>query len=154
MAVDFERIQCGLFDHLKSVIGSEIKLATRREITFDDVSKENLPAMMLLVEDSRGVRHSGCATIWELKASLTFYVLPPTDKKLSVEPLLHKLLALTDKGLARQPNDTGPGDDPGTTLAGLVFECWRSEHVFHPVMQEGPAGLSCTIQMKVNDQFP
>lgn len=154
MPVDFEKIQCALFERLKSALGQEIRLATRREITFADPNNEQRPAMMLLVEDTRGIRHPGCATIWELRSSLTLFVTPPIDTKLSVEPILHKLLLLADKALARQPNELGPDDDPGTTLGGLVYECWRSEHAFHPVNQQGPAALSCSIQMKVNDQFP
>lgn len=151
MALDVEPIQAALEARLISILGSKILFHTRQDVVFDDIPKIKQPAMRLLHEGGTGHRAPGCSTMWTLHSVVTFFVRDPTDKKQTAEPQLHELLRLLDTALARQPNEPFSEDDPGTTLGGLVFECWRSEYQHHHGMQQGQSAVSCTIEMKRNE---
>lgn len=150
--VDFEEIQAALFERLKSKLGTSIAFSTRRELTFADVAKEKMPAMILLAREAMGQRGENEPTIWTLHAEVQFYIKGPnqSDKAATPETQLHALLRQAKNALRRQDNEFN-GDDLSTTLGVPVDRCWVHSHVIEHGLNEGPAGIAANIEMTVHE---
>lgn len=153
---DFESVQAALYDRLKAyLVPAGIKFTARKFLDFDKVPAQ--PAMLVVALRGTGTRQLGALTKWTKHVAVVFYAKTTDDSKTTIETQFNGYLKLIDGdddskalgALQRQPNELGPEDDPGTSLDGKVFRCWRTnEQIFHGSDEvKGQAVLVLEIEM-------
>lgn len=151
MAFDFEQLHSILFGRLTSAVGSELKLTTRQELTFADVPIERQPAMIVLAGPATARRGQHEPTIWTVHAHVLLYVRQPTDRKLTAETTLFRILGLIDGALALQPGEFN-STDLGTNLGlASVDRVQRTEHLPFDGMNTGQAAFGLTIEIEAHE---
>lgn len=148
-AVDPEAIHAALFARLSGIASlTSNSFKARRYVTWDSVSQQNQPALLVCSHTATADRELGLPTRWTFVAEAVFYVRDPNDKALTVETTLHTILQQVDAKLAKQSGEFQPDDNPDTTL-GLpyVFRCFRRDHAVHHAIDAGQAALSMFIEI-------
>lgn len=142
-----EQIQAALFARLKGSI-TGLKTSTRRYLDFAKLAQTQQPALSVYAFEGRGGRAPPMPTKWKQHAMIVFYVRIPTDPAATVESALFDLIEQAENALDRQPGETGMGDDYGTTLGGLVWQCLLSDwHFHHEGLGAGQAAASASVEM-------
>lgn len=147
MALDLEAVQAALYARLVAQVTS-LKFTSRRFLDYDAPAlQDRQPAMLVVAEHGSGHRQLAERTVWTMRATVIFYARTPNDKTQTVETALFGLMKQVDAALQRQAVEISPDDDPGTTLAGLVHRCFRSDYMIHHGAEAGQGIATMTIEM-------
>jgi hypothetical protein len=146
MALDQEAVYSALYDRLRSQV-SGLKFTSRRDLAFSQIAQAQQPAMIVIAQDGTGNRQFAVPTIWTMRAKVIFFARQPTDPTLTVESTLNGLIKKLDAALQRQVGEVSQDDDPGTTLGGLVFRCYRSDYTFHTGDDDDQAAAAMIVEM-------
>lgn len=114
LIVNREQAFVALFEKLKTI--PTLKLCTRRLKHWQDVPKEDQPALFMQVADEEKRIVDGKPARYVLGANLWVYVNTDGDE---VGPLLNPVLDVIERAL--EPLD---GADRRQTLGGIVHHCW------------------------------
>lgn len=116
ISVPREKVFEALWEKLQGLQG--IVTFSRRLRHWEDVSKDEQPALFLAAAGQTGVQVRNLPPVWTLKATLHLYVHGAADPSVSPSTRLNELLDAIEAAIAV------PEGEPAQTLGGLVQHAW------------------------------
>lgn len=128
MSVAREAAFAALYTRIKTVTG--VKKFSRRMVTWDKLSKGEMPAVVVVAEACDRSESNGLPPMWTLRATI-YVVTPPNPSGDGAETALLTVVDAIDAALDRRATEQAPHyvGQSETTLVGAVFKAWISGEI-------------------------
>jgi len=155
MALDREPIYAALFARLQANVPGFVTMS-RRLKTWDDISRDEQPALYLATGDQTPVNRLGVPPTWMLEAFVYMYFRLDEPTEMIPSAQLNAALTAIENALEAQQADFDPSlkDNPffgqrrhQTTLGGLVQYAWMLPALVVEGIAQGQAAVRVPIQM-------
>lgn len=146
MALSTETLYAALFSRLKARV-TGAKRFTRRLIGWDQIPKEQQPAVMVVAEYARADAADGLPTTWRVGAT-AYVVTPPDVARKDADAAETTLTGVVDQiiaALEADANETGPRhypDQTETTLGGVCHRAYVSGQIEIDAGLHGEQGVA------------